>query len=841
MSILTLPNLTDTIAEYPYFPTRQQLFIWRNWGMVKTETLAEVLGTDVSTVNQLAEDMGLDVPMKYNEEYLKRGFITIIRNNWQVIPYDQLIKVSGMTRDELAFTIKEDDFLGVKLQDKPNVPPVKYEPLTEEQKEQTKKLKLWTEKYFGEYRDKITATDFDFIKKYGKPERKKLSTEKKAVVLDETWGIKNETGSENIDTFAENFVSDIEKEWDVSLRGNEKFITLRIVPDENKKQESHAVDFKKDEIVITAVDEEGINKGLQYIAFIADRNDTLSFDEANIVRDTRFDVRYTYSYNALYGDALLEGGVSSYPDELLKEYSRIGINGIWIHTVLYKLVRFPFEPELSDKWEIRMKGLQSLVKRAGKYGIKVYLYLNEPRSMPMSFFDKYPELLGYSNGAEGSLCTSTPEVQKYLTDAVTQICEAAPELGGFFTITASENFTNCYSHRADPPCPRCSKRKGYEVLAEVNLLIARAARKINKDIKVLAWNWGWNGRFESWDDMAEAIGNEGARVMCTSEEGVTKNIGGVDTSVIDYSISLVGPGENAKHVWEVCRKHGVKTLAKVQFNNTWECSTVPYLPVVDLVKQHIQGIVDNKVDGLMIGWTLGGYPSMNLEVASQYYWTNGNPDDVIVATFGNKADVIKKATANFSKAFQNFPFHIGTLYKGPQHMGPSNPLFEHQTTLYATMTGLPYDDIEQWRSIYPLDVFENQLRLVAEGFKQGIEELKASITEQDLEENKRLAEFCDVATGTYCLFKSSYQQTAYIIRRNKFDAEQDPEKRKAYKAEIIKLLNDEIDIAVELYKVMIHNSTIGYEAANHYFFNKYSIMEKILNCNYLLEKFNNKD
>ena len=50
--------------------------------------------------------------------------------------------------------------------------------------------------------------------------------------------------------------------------------------------------------------------------------------------------------------------------------------------------------------------------------------------------------------------------------------------------------------------------------------------------------------------MAQAIGDEGARVMCTSEEGVKKTIGGIETSVIDYSISLVGPGENAKNIWK---------------------------------------------------------------------------------------------------------------------------------------------------------------------------------------------------------------------------------------------------------------------------------------------------
>ncbi len=55
--------------------------------------------------------------------------------------------------------------------------------------------------------------------------------------------------------------------------------------------------FAKDGITVTAVDEEGVNKGLQYIAFIADRNDGLTFDEGPIVRDTQFDVRYTYPYN----------------------------------------------------------------------------------------------------------------------------------------------------------------------------------------------------------------------------------------------------------------------------------------------------------------------------------------------------------------------------------------------------------------------------------------------------------------------------------------------------------------------------------------------------------------
>lgn len=228
---------------------------------------------------------------------------------------------------------------------------------------------------------------------------------------------------------------------------------------------------------------------------------------------------------------------------------------------------------------------------------------------------------------------------------------------------------------------------------------------------------------------------------------------------------------------------------------------------------------------------------MNLEIMSQYYWEGGNPKEGMFSIFGDKTPVIEEATATFSRAFNEFPFHIGTLYKGPQHMGPSNPLFEHNSHLYATMTGYPYDDIEQWRSIYPVEIFEDQLRKVSEIWKEGLDKLSSALSEEDLKINKRTKEFLDIATATYCLFRSSYQQTAYIRARDAYDAENNEEIRSDLRKKILALLDAEIETAMLMYSVMIHNSTIGYEAANHYFFNKYSIMEKILNCEYLKTRF----
>ena len=46
----------------------------------------------------------------------------------------------------------------------------------------------------------------------------------------------------------------------------------------------------------------------------------------------------------------------------------------------------PTFPEFGADHERRLANLRILVERARKYGIGVYLYINEPRAMPASFF-----------------------------------------------------------------------------------------------------------------------------------------------------------------------------------------------------------------------------------------------------------------------------------------------------------------------------------------------------------------------------------------------------------------------------------------------------------------------
>ena len=108
-----------------------------------------------------------------------------------------------------------------------------------------------------------------------------------------------------------------------------------------------------------------------------------------------------------------------------------------------------------------------------------------------------PNLKGVAEGDFAALCTSVPEVRECLASAVESICRAVPGLAGFFTITGSENLTNCWSHGNGEACPRCGKRPPAEVIAEVNATFYEGIRRAGNGQKLIAWDWGWH------DDWAE--------------------------------------------------------------------------------------------------------------------------------------------------------------------------------------------------------------------------------------------------------------------------------------------------------------------------------------------------
>jgi hypothetical protein len=106
--------------------------------------------------------------------------------------------------------------------------------------------------------------------------------------------------------------------------------------------------------------------------------------------------------------------------------------------------------------------------------------------------------------------------------------------------------------------------------------------------------------------------------MCVSEYDLPIEKGGVESKIIDYSISNPGPSPITKTALKKAVERGHKPYAKIQINNSWECSAAPYLPVFDLTFEHLQNLSKIGVYDYMMTWTLGGYPSPVIDLVADF-------------------------------------------------------------------------------------------------------------------------------------------------------------------------------------------------------------------------------
>ena len=84
-------------------------------------------------------------------------------------------------------------------------------------------------------------------------------------------------------------------------------------------------------------------------------------------------------------------------------------------------------------------------------------------------------------------------------------------------------------------------------------------------------------------------------------------------------------------------------------------------------------------------------------------------------------------------------------------------------------------------------------------------------------------EFKQVAWAGYAIFRSSYLQAEFINHREKGDIDY-----------LLELITEEKEIALILYDLMQKNSLIGYEAANHYYYNRGMLLEKVISCEHII-------
>ena len=694
-----LPEIRNVKLPSLTLPTAWQTVIFRNYGYVPTERIAKVLECDEETVLREALRMGLS-DHGYAEKFEKGGYITTVRNNWYLLPYEQIMTLLGKGEQTLDFILEKEDFLGEKLgAHKPFCEKVVYTPPTEEQIAACERVRALT----LSYSTPASSAPFSFF--------------------------------------------------------------------------------------------EGAYK----------KENTIAADGDRIL----------HGYLSPCFDSFATDNADTLPDELLQMYQRTGVTGVWLHGVLSELSPYPFDPSRSEGYEARRENMKALIKRCNKYGIKLYIYLNEPRALPVEADEKFERLIG--DPEKRTLCMEKPEVRSYLYSAVRDLCADVQELGGIFTITMSENPTHC-NYRKTTACPVCQHVPPEKTASEVNNIIFKAMRDAGCEGELIANLWCWSPVM-GWSD--EQIFGGIARlspeisVMCVSEFDLPIEKGGVKSACGEYSISNPGPSELTARILGKANELGHKTYAKIQASNSWECSAVPYLPVFDLVHEHVKNLHDIGVKDYFLTWTLGGYPSPSLDVASSYR-EGASLEGWYRDTFGEHAEAVHGAVLTLCDAFREFPFSIPTLYLSPKTLGPANLWDIVPEEKKSSMVCFSFDDVETWTRPYPIEIYVSQYKKMLERWKLALDALSALPQTVQIEEVTRYAEV------GYLHYLTEFSQTEFALAKREGD-------KQTMKLCALR----ERDTAEKLLALMRSDAKIGFETSNHYFYTERNLLEKMLR----MEKF----
>ncbi len=154
----------------PHFPDRMHAFIWRNWSLVDVARIAEVLQTQPAQVAAVAESMGLPPQGEIPASFGERALITIVRRNWHLLPYDQLLTLLGVDEEEFAFRLREDDFLFIKLGSlKPRCASLRYVEPNERAWRRASEIRRLVQRVFGSELHQAGEPRFAFVERLRQP------------------------------------------------------------------------------------------------------------------------------------------------------------------------------------------------------------------------------------------------------------------------------------------------------------------------------------------------------------------------------------------------------------------------------------------------------------------------------------------------------------------------------------------------------------------------------------------------------------------------------------------------------------------------------------------------
>ncbi len=454
--------------------------------------------------------------------------------------------------------------------------------------------------------------------------------------------------------------------------------------------------------------------------------------------------------------------INTYSDDELRRIAGLGFNAIWVHGQLHHLIRHPRYPEFGVRGERHIDALKTLIGRAARHGLKIFLYIQPPRAIAADdpFWLAHAEDGGMTVETiadnseeifhERSLCTSLAPVRDYIRDSFAALAELLPELGGLIVISASEYPAHCYSRRNCRPgvkvqrrlimdqvpteCPRCGLRAPEEVVSELLQTIRDGVRRVSAELPVIFWDWGWSMYCDPPYETILKTFPADCILMSDFERGGMRADG---TYIDEYSLGYAGPSETFSSVASLAGARGIRVMAKLQLGTTHELATVRSLPIMPSIYRKAAFVRDSHLPGFMGCWNFGNLPSSNPEAFN--FFLQYDPElgeDAAMTAFARKkfpgTDETETVSAwkLFAESMEFYPFSVPFLYASPLNytlgLIPKTGPLDGKSAGRSWLPDERGDSLEECiTKEFPLDNIIERLHRMSGLWSRGLEHLAA--------------------------------------------------------------------------------------------------------------------
>jgi len=476
---------------------------------------------------------------------------------------------------------------------------------------------------------------------------------------------------------------------------------LRIVYQKTQQHETHTISVTQEGITLSAGDTDGIRRGL---VWIEDEICRCGGPYISIGQHTRHAVIRTRISRCFYGPIKrpplnrdeLSDDINYYPDGYLNRLAHDGTNGLWLTISLRELLPSKVVPEFNpgEEGKRKLEKLRRTVQQCLRYGIRIYAFMIEPRSLHISepAARNNPDICGMREGNEYGFCTSSEQGKAYLHEAFSELFRQVPGLGGVINITVGERFTHCWSiyNRESRPanwsgteCPRC-KDLDPAAVQQANLeIMASAIHSVAPDAEFISWPYS---QYAIWGeeaslDSASRTPDDVCHCFNFESSGQQEQLSKIQYAG-DYWLSYVGPSTLFRNMTDrVMKNPKARMFAKIQAGCSHEVATVPFVPVPSKLYDKYKAMHQLGISGVMQCWYFGNYPSPMTKAAGELAFAPlPESEDAFLLSlasirWGTNAPAIVRAWKLFSQGYSNYPLNTVMGYYGPMHDGPTWPLY----------------------------------------------------------------------------------------------------------------------------------------------------------------------